>query len=174
MRRARAKRSVNGMINRTMPGLGQGGFLMTEDTVMGGYAEIYPDMFPPMTGEDLVGVNDAMREQQRGTYLGTFGIQNRAVQEQAASLRRSRDYAAAGRAGEGLRSELQAMNAIGGEQIAAVNSLTAATVARHRAEAEKDMREESKVAAANASVDEFMSTLTACSGCTLSRPFIGN
>lgn len=165
---------INGMINRTMPGLGQGGFLSDEQAIQGAYEETYPDMFPPMSGKELAKTDSAMRQRERTAHMGSFGIQNRAIQEQAGSLSRARDYAAAGRAGEGVRAELQAMNAIGGEQIAAINSLTAATVGSSRAAAEVQLRKEARTAAANAAADDFMSTMTRCDNCQMSKPLIGN
>lgn len=165
---------INGMINRTMPGLGNGGFLSAENAIRDQYGEVYPDMFPPMTGPELVEINKAMEQHEREANLNTAAIQNRAVQEQTASLTRARDYAALGRSGPGIRAELQAGNAIQGEQIAALNSLTAATVGSQRAEAEARMREEAKKKAANATTDEFMSNMTACANCNISRPFLGN
>ncbi|UEM08186.1 hypothetical protein JL101_036140 (plasmid) [Skermanella rosea] len=165
---------LNGMMTRTMPGLARGGFLSSEQAITSQYGEVYPDAFPPMLPDDLVAVNQSMQDHERAAYLNSFAVQNRAVQEQADTLERARDHAAAGRAGNGIRSELQAMNAIGGEQIAAINSLTAATVANQRAAAEVQLRNDSRKAAADATAEEFMSTLTTCSNCTITRPFLGN
>ncbi|QQP93961.1 hypothetical protein IGS68_34855 (plasmid) [Skermanella sp. TT6] len=164
---------LNGMMTRTLPGLAQGGFLSSEQAIASQYGEVYPDAFPPMLPDDLVAVNRSMQAHERTVHLNSLAVQNRTVQEQADTLERARDHAAAGRAGDGIRSELQAMNAIGGEQIAAINSLTAATVANHRASTEIQLRDESRKAAANATAEEFMSTLATCGNCTIDRPFLG-
>ena len=127
---------VDGLMARTLPGLGQGGFLSSEPEIRGVYEDAYPDLFPPLTAQDLIDVDGALRQHERQAHLGSFALQNRVVREQAGSLNRAREYAAAGRDGQGIRSELQAMNAIGGETIASINNLTAATVGSNRAAAE--------------------------------------
>jgi conjugal transfer/entry exclusion protein len=165
---------VTGMLNRIMAGLGIAGFLSNETQVRDTYEREYPDAFAPMSGDDLVNADIQWEASTRNAEMAALELQNRAVQEQAASLERARDYAAAGRDGPGIRAELQAMNAISGEQIAAINSLTSATVANHRAETEIQLRDEARKAAANATADDFMSTLATCGNCTLNRPFLGN
>lgn len=165
---------INGMIRRTEPWLNQGGFLMGETAIQQQVSRIYPEMFPLLTAEDLIGVNGEFRQRERASYLAAVALQNLAAQEQGRALARARDHAAAGRAGEGMRSELQAMNAIGGEQIVALNGLTAATLGSQRAAQESRLRDEAKVAASNASAEEFMSNLSVCTNCNISRPFLGN
>lgn len=165
---------INGMIRRTDPWLNQGGFLMGEAAIQQQVSQIYPEMFPLLSAEDLIGVNGEFRQRERASYLAAVALQNLAAQEQGRALVRARDHAAAGRAGEGMRSELQAMNAIGGEQIVAMNGLTAATLGSQRAQQESRLRDEAKVAASNASAEEFMSNLNVCTNCNISRPFLGN
>lgn len=165
---------INGMIYRTNPWLGQGGFLSTEAAIQGQYGEVYPEMFPLLTPDELLYVNEGMRDHERNSQMLSFAIQNRMVQEQRDSLMRSRDYAAAGRAGEGMRAELQAANAIGGEQVAAMNAMTAATIGAQRAQTEIRMRDEAKKVASNATAEEFMSNLSVCANCSINRPFLGN
>jgi conjugal transfer/entry exclusion protein len=165
---------ISGLLNRILPGLGNAGFLSNETQIRNAYERQFPDAFAPMSGDDLVAADNQWADHTRNAQMAALELQNRAVQEQAGSLERARDYAAAGRDGPGIRAELQAANAIQGEQVAAINSLTAATVANHRATTEIQLRNEAKKAAANATAEEFMSNLATCGNCNISRPFLGN
>ncbi|UEM07636.1 hypothetical protein JL101_032505 (plasmid) [Skermanella rosea] len=165
---------LDGLMARTLPGLDRAGFLLSEPRIEDQYRQTYPDMFPPLPPDGLVEVEDGLRRHERDAHLRSLALQNRAVQEQAGTLGRAVDHAAAGRAGPGLRSELQAMNAIQGETIASINVLTAATVGHQRAVTEARLRDETRRTAANATAKEFMSTLAVCGNCNISRPFLGD
>lgn len=163
---------INGMISRTTPGLGQGGFLSTEEAIRDQYRMVFPDVFPPMTGTDLASISRDIALHERQSHMNAAGIQNRSVQEGIGSLKRARDYAAAGKAGEGIRAELQAGNAIQGEQLAALNSLTAATVGGQRAELERRLSDEAIKEASNARADDYMASLGVCANCGVNRTIL--
>ena len=165
---------IDGMLGRTLPDLGGAGLLSPETQIRGTYERRYPDAFAPMSPDDLIRKDIQWADQEREAQLKSVEIQNRAVQEQVASLRRAREFAAAGREGPGLRAELQASNAIQGEQVAAINSLTAATVATQRAETEEKLHSRARITAANAAAEKFMSSLAKCDNCTISKPLFGN
>lgn len=165
---------LNGMMGRSLPGMAAGGFLMNEGRIADEYNLSYPAIFEPMTPAELVAADQQFKAQERQTRILSLQIQNRSVLEQAQSIRRARDYAAEGRAGKGIRSELQAANAIQGEQLAALNSLTAATVGAQRAQIEEKMRTEALQQAANASADYFMSNLGQCQNCDINQSFLAN
>ena len=162
---ADATDGINGMMERTMPSLAQAGFLSSEDAIQSQIGDDYPYVFTSMPPDDLIALDASMREHERQAHSKSVAIQNRAVQEQAAGLGRALDHAAAGRAGPGLRSELQAANAIAGEQIAAINSLTGATIANHRAMTEVELRKESMREASNRAAQDFMMNLGECQSC---------
>lgn len=163
---------INGMLGRSTGNFGRGGFLSNESRVQSDYQRQYPDAFSPLTKDQLVQQNIKWDNTARTNQLNAFAIENRAVQEQVRSVGRARDFAAAGREGPGIRAELQAANAIQGEQVAAINNLTAATVASNRVAAAKEMRNEAAQKAANASVDRYMESLAECSNCGISTPFL--
>lgn len=163
---------INGMLDRSLGGLGRGGLLSNESQVQGDYQRQFPDAFNPMSKDQLVQQNIKWDNTARTNQLNAFAIENRAMQEQVRSVGRARDFAAAGREGPGIRAELQAANAIQGEQVAAINNLTAATVASNRVAAAREMRNEAEKKAAHASVDQYMESLAVCSNCGISTPFL--
>lgn len=163
---------INGTIARAKVNLEHAGFMLLEDYVRGQMETTYPVMFPPMTGSDLETITWDMTVQERQAQMNATAIQNRSVQEGVRSLERGRDHAAAGKAGQGLRAELQANNAIANEQLAALNALTATTVAAQRAELERRLRDEAKTAAANARADDYMASLGVCANCGINRAIL--
>lgn len=163
---------IDGMMSRTMPNLGSGGFLSNEAAIRNQYHMAFPDMFPPMTGDDLAAINRDITLRARQANMNEAALQNRSVQEGMGSLKRARDYAVLGREGPGIRSELQAGNAIQGEQLAALNSLTAATVGGQRAELERRLSDEAIKEASNARVDDYMANLGVCANCGINRAIL--
>lgn len=153
--------------------LSSGGFLMTEKAIRDETLKAYPNVFDTMTPDELVKLDNQTRQHERQAHVLSFQAQNRMIQEQINGVGRAKQYAAQGRQGEGIRSELQAANAISGEMVAAINLQTNATVAHQRAMAEVQLREETRKEAANKAAEQFMSTLTKCDDCKFSNP-IGN
>ena len=163
---------IEGMMSRTLPGLGSAGYLSSEQAITNQYQFAYPNAFPPMTGDDLTSINRAMTLRERQARMTAAGVQNRAVIEQQSGLNRARQFAEAGRDGPGIRAELQAGNAIQTEQLGAINSLTAATVAGQRVELERRLRDDAKTAAANARADDYMASLGVCANCGINRSIL--
>ena len=163
---------INGMLGRTTGNLDRGGYLSNEVQVESDYQRRFPNAFDPMSKDQLVRRDVIWENTVRDSRMNSFAIQNRSVKEQANSVARARDFAAAGREGPGIRAELQAANAIQGEQVAAINNLTAATVASSRAATVEQMRGETTKKAAHASVDQYMSTLAVCGNCAINTPFL--
>jgi hypothetical protein len=163
---------IDGMLGRITGNLGQGGFLGSEGQVQDSYGRHFPNVFGPMSKEQLVHQDIIWDDTVRDSRMNSFAIQNRSVQEQVRSVGRARDFAAAGRAGPGIRAELQAANAIQAEHVGAINNLTTTIVATNRAATVERMREETTKKAAHASVDEYMASLAQCSNCTISTPFL--
>ena len=165
---------INSAMGKSMNTMGQGGFLTTERQIGAEVDELYPDAFPDMDPDSLIAYEQQSRMDERAAHVFSFQAQNRMVQEQAAGVERSRIYAAQGRAGEGIRSELQAANAINGELVASVNMQTNAMVANHRAMSETRLRDEAKKQAANETAQTFMSSLSRCDDCKMSKPLLAN
>jgi parallel beta-helix repeat protein len=163
---------INGMLGRTSGNLERGGYLSDEDEVQSDYQRQFPNAFDPMSKDQLARRDIIWQNTVRDSRMNSFAIQNRSVQEQANGVARARDFAAAGKAGRGIRAELQAANAIQAEQVAAINNLTSATVASNRAATVERMRDETTKKAAHASVDEYMATLAVCGNCAISTPFL--
>ena len=163
-----------GQMDRSLPVMEQSGFLMTEPAIGAEIDEIYPNVFDSMTPDELIALDADLKQQGRQSHVLSFRAQNRMIQEQMAGIGRVAQHAAAGRAGDGIRAELQASNAIQGEMVASVNMLTNATVANHRAMTEVELRKETRTAAANKAADEFMSSLSRCDDCTMSKPLFRN
>jgi hypothetical protein len=138
---------------------------MNEASLGQEYGEAYPAVFAPLSPEQLVEVDRNLRAQERQASILSLQSQNRVALEQAQGVARARNYAAEGRAGSGLRAELQAGNAIMGEQVAAINGLTFATMAHDRAQTETRLREETNRRAANAAAEAYMSGPPTCDNC---------
>jgi hypothetical protein len=158
----------------TLAALEDGGFLADERSIAGAYGAAYPGLFDAMSPDDLIETDRQLGRQARRAEMLSFGVGNRALVEQARGVGRAREYAAAGRDGGGTRAELQAGNAIQTEQVAAINGLTAVTVANNRAAAEVRLKEEARKAAANRAAEDFIKGFGECSDCELSRPLLGN
>jgi hypothetical protein len=166
--------ALNSMMGRQLPGMAAGGFLMNEASLGQEYGEAYPAVFAPLSPDELVTVDRNLRAQERQASILSLQSQNRVALEQAQGVARARNYAAEGRAGSGLRAELQAGNAIMGEQVAAINGLTFATMAHDRAQTETRLREEATKRAADAAATDWMKGLAECSDCTMTKTFFAN
>jgi parallel beta-helix repeat protein len=80
---------ITGLLDRILPGLGIAGLLSTETQVRDTYERQYPDAFAPMSGDQLVHEDIQWSNHTRNAEMAALELQNRAVQEQAASLERA-------------------------------------------------------------------------------------
>jgi hypothetical protein len=165
---------INGMIGETSPWMGQAGFLTPEQEIIQLYGSLYPNDQKPISTWDLMEINRQMQVHSRQADLNAAAIQNNTVDQQQQSLKRAGGYAQAAHGDPGIRAEIQATNAILGEQIGATNALTNATVASQRAEMEQRRQDEARKDAANAAASEWMAGIAKCSDCTRTHSFFAN
>jgi hypothetical protein len=162
------------VLNRLEPMLRQGSMTLSGDELLRDLGADYPTIFKGDTFGRMKEQEIIWNDRTRNALDRKSQIENTVIRSQQEALKRSANIEQAGRSSGGIRGAQLATNALLNEMMGSLNNQMVAQVAHQRALSEVQYRQEAKREAANTMALEFMSTLSKCDDCTLSKPLLDN